>query len=99
MEYMHHELHFTQRNQRTFGRRSERFGGGGYPWVLALERYLFIARDKYCADTDYKDITLQRRGDYVLNRAPLYRDRRDFVVQPGDSGMPEDYPAGPARRW
>ena len=24
--------------------------------------------------------------DYVLNRALLYRDRRDFVIRPGDSG-------------
>ena len=24
----------------------------------------------------------------VLNRARLYRDRRDFVIQDGDSGMP-----------
>ena len=30
-----------------------------------------------------------------LNRAPLYRDRRDFIIQPGDSGMAEHYPANP----
>ena len=24
--------------------------------------------------------------DYVLNRALLYRDRRDFVIKPGDTG-------------
>ena len=24
--------------------------------------------------------------DYVLNRARLYRDRRDFVIKPGDTG-------------
>ena len=35
--------------------------------------------------------------DYVLNRARLYRDRRDFVIQPGDTGKPEDYPITPAR--
>ena len=62
--------------------------------------YLFIGGYKYWLMTDYKDIDpYNDEGDYVLNRAPLYRDRRDFVVQPGDSGMPEDYPAGPARRW
>ncbi|MDE2786648.1 MAG: hypothetical protein OXL37_08300 [Chloroflexota bacterium] len=33
----------------------------------------------------------------VLNRAGLYRDRRDFVIQPGDSGMQADYPSSPAR--
>ena len=31
----------------------------------------------------------------VLNRAPLYRDRRDFVIQDGDSGMRKDYPSSP----
>lgn len=31
----------------------------------------------------------------VLNRAPLYRDRRDFIIQPGDTGMREHYPANP----
>ena len=30
-----------------------------------------------------------------LNRARLYRDRRDFIIQHGDSGMREDYPANP----
>ena len=34
----------------------------------------------------------------VLNRVPLYRDRRDFVIQDGDSGMTKDYPSNPARR-
>ena len=35
---------------------------------------------------------------YVINRARLYRDRRDFVIQPGDTGRPEDYPVNPARQ-
>ena len=34
-------------------------------------------------------------GDYVLNRARLYRDRRDFHIQPGDTGKPQDYPVKP----
>ena len=38
--------------------------------------------------------------DHVLNRARLYRDRRDFVIKAGDSGMLEDYPGEPAfQRW
>ena len=37
-------------------------------------------------------------GDYVLNRARLYRDRRDFIIQPGDSGIPEVYPINPLLR-
>jgi hypothetical protein len=39
---------------------------------------------------------LEPYGNHVLNREPLYRDRRDFVIQPGDTGKVEDYPAGPA---
>ena len=37
--------------------------------------------------------------DEVLNRARLYRDRRDFVIQSGDTGKREDYPANPAHSW
>ena len=60
--------------------------------------YLFIGDHKYWLMTDYNDIdACGDEGDYVLNRAPLYRDRRDFVVQPGDTGKPEDYPSLPAR--
>ena len=48
---------------------------------------------------DYKYWLMTHRNellpgkDYVLNRARLYRDRRDFVTQLGDSGKPRDYPA------
>ena len=35
-------------------------------------------------------------NEVVLNRARLYRDRRDFVIQDGDSGMRDIYPAHPA---
>ena len=49
--------------------------------------------------TDYNDIDpYSDQGDYVINRARLYRDRRDFVIQPGDTGRPEDYPVNPARQ-
>ena len=59
--------------------------------------YLFNGDHKYWLMTDYNNIDPSNdEGDYVLNRARLYRDRRDFVIQPGDSGMPEDYPAEPA---
>ena len=62
--------------------------------------YLFIGDHKYWPMTAYNDIDVYGdEGDYVLNRAPLYRDRRDFVVQPGDTGKPEDYPSLPARIW
>ena len=38
--------------------------------------------------TACEDIDLEA-DDYVLNRARLYRDRRDFVVHGGDSGWRE----------
>ena len=59
--------------------------------------YLFIGEHKYWLMTDYNAIDpYNDEGDYVLNRARLYRDRRDFIIQPGDSGMPGDYPREPA---
>ena len=59
--------------------------------------YLFIGEYKYWLMTDYNEIDpYNDEGGYVLNRARLYRDRRDFVIQPGDTGRPEDYPVSPA---
>ena len=61
--------------------------------------YLFIGDYKYWLMTDYNEIDpYNDEGDYVINRARLYRDRRDFVIQPGDTGTPEDYPVNPARQ-
>ncbi len=58
--------------------------------------YLFIGDYKYWLMTDYNSINPYKdEVDYVLNRARLYRDRRDFIIQPGDSGKPEDYPLNP----
>ena len=61
--------------------------------------YLFIGDYKYWIMVPYEefDLEVSQREDYLLNRARLYRDRRDFVIQPGDTGKREDYPAGPAR--
>ena len=60
--------------------------------------YLFIGEYKYWLMTHYDDIDpYGDEGDYVLNRARLYRDRRDFIIQPGDGGRPEDYPGNPPR--
>ena len=47
--------------------------------------------------TDCDEINLDAEEDYVLNRARLYRDRRDFLTQPGDTGKPEAYPVNPPR--
>ena len=59
--------------------------------------YLFIGDYKYWLMTHWDKINLDDGQNYVLNRARLYRDRRDFVIQTGDTGKHEDYPAKPAR--
>ena len=58
--------------------------------------YLFLGDHKYWLMTHWDEVDLSDGQDYVLNRALLYRDRRDFVIQQGDTGMREDYPARPA---
>ena len=55
--------------------------------------YLFIGDYKYWLMTHWDDV--EPGGDNVINRARLYQDRRDFVIQPGDSGMTGDYPVNP----
>ena len=52
-------------------------------------QYLFLGEHKYWTMTDCPDMDLEAE-DYVLNRALLYRDRRDFVIQPGDTGRQEE---------
>ena len=52
--------------------------------------YLFVGDHKCWLMTHWDN--LEPGINYVVNRARLYRDRRDFVIQPGDSGMPGDYP-------
>ena len=60
--------------------------------------YLFVGDHKYWLMVDYNEVDAYgAEGDYVLNRARLYRDRRDFVIQTGDTGMREDYPGERAR--
>ena len=65
--------------------------------------YVFIGDHKYwfMADGDTIKGVLDNEDDereVVLNRARLYRDRRDFVIQDGDTGMREDYPGPPLKR-
>lgn len=55
--------------------------------------YLFIGDYKYWLMTHWDKI--EPGVDYVVNRARLYRDRRDFVIQTGDTGKPDDYPVRP----
>ena len=56
--------------------------------------YLFIGEYKYWFMTQWDAI--EPGVNYVINRARLYRDRRDFVIQRGDTGRREDYPVAPA---
>ena len=53
-------------------------------------KYLFIGDYKYwllppCDEIDLNNIDSDEK-DYVLNRALLYRDRRDFLIKEGDDG-------------
>ena len=59
-------------------------------------RYLFLDDHKYWIMVECDAIDLDA-GDHVLNRARLYRDRRDFVIRGGDTGRREDYPGELAR--
>ena len=52
-------------------------------------QYLFLGGYKYWTMTDCPNIDLDA-DDYVLNRALLYRDRRDFVIKRGDTGHREE---------
>ena len=47
--------------------------------------YLFLGGYKYWVMDEVEDID-PATYDSVLNRASLYRDHRDFAIQPGDSG-------------
>lgn len=71
-------------------------GRGARPFLRMNDTYLFIGDYKYWLMTHWDDI--EPGVNYVPNRARLYRDRRDFVIQPGDTGKPEDYPVRPATR-
>ena len=51
-------------------------------------KYLFLGDYKYWTMTECPDIDLAV-SDAVLNRALLYRDRRDFVIREGDTGKRE----------
>ena len=55
--------------------------------------YLFLGDHKYWLMTHWDSVDLDDGQDYVLNRARLYRDRRDFLIRPGDSGRYDDPPA------
>ena len=59
-------------------------------------KYLFIGDFKYWFNNKWEGFDPD--DENVINRARLHRDRRDFVIQPGDTGKPEDYPIYPAHQ-
>ena len=60
-------------------------------------KYIFIGGFKYWFNSQWDGFDPDD-GENVINRARPYRDRRDFVIQPGDTGKPEDYPMNPAHQ-
>ena len=99
-----HEYVLTRKdNQRDLlAAMCERFRAGegvACRFFSMRNTYLFIGEHKYWLMTDFNHIDPYRdQVDYVLNRARLYRDRRDFIIQPSDSGRPEHYPVNPAQQ-
>ena len=79
----------------AFCERIERGEGVECRFFHQTRRYLFLDDYKYWIMVECSDVDLDAE-DHVLNRARFYRDRRDFVIQAGDTGKREDYPAGPA---
>ena len=60
--------------------------------------YLFIGDHKYWFMSSCESVRAALAtgdGDFVLNRARLYHDRRDFYIQHGDTGRRADYPGPP----
>ena len=72
----------------AFCERIERGEGVECQFFGQRRPYLFLGDYKYWIMTDCQDVDLDADDDEVLNRARLYRDRRDFLIQPGDTGVP-----------
>ena len=53
-----------------------------------IRPYLFLGDHKYWVMDDVEDIDPETY-DSVLNRARLFRDRRDFAIRPGDTAQRE----------
>ena len=82
------------RHSEPWGHHTSMVSRLPYSANLGYYKYWFMADGdtiKAVLDTEDDD------REVVLNRARLYRDRRDFIIQTGDTGMSEDYPANPAR--
>ena len=93
-----HEYVLSERDgqQELLAAVRERFHAGegvACRFFTMNNTYLFIGDHKYWLMTHWEE--LEPGVNYVINRVRLYRDRRDFVIQPGDTGKPEDYPVSP----
>ncbi len=79
--------------QELFAAICKRFCAGegvGGRFFSRENKYLFVGDYKYwfmtpCAEIDLDKVTTDK-DDYVLNRALIYRDRRDFLIEDGDDG-------------
>jgi len=76
----------------AFCERIERGEGVECRFFHQTRSYLFLGDYKYWIMVECGEVDLEAAEDEVLNRARLYRDRRDFVIQWGDTGVREDYP-------
>lgn len=88
-----HEYVVTKKDgqQELLAAFCERIGRGGgvvCQFFGQKREYLFLDKYKYWTMTACADIALDA-DDYVLNRALLYRDRRDSLIRPGDTGRRE----------
>ncbi len=70
----------------AFCQRILRGGGVQGHFFHQTRPYLFLGDYKYWVMDEVEGIDPETY-DSVLNRSLLYRDRRDFVIQPGDSGI------------
>ena len=69
----------------AFCERISRGEGVACQFFHQRRTYLFLGDYKYWTMGECTDIALEV-SDEVLNRALLYRDRRDFVIRQGDTG-------------
>jgi hypothetical protein len=56
--------------------------------------FVLIGEHRDWLTTNWDD--LEPGGYFALNRERLYPVRRDFVIQHGDTGKPEEYPLHPS---
>ena len=80
----------------AFCERIQRGEGVECRFFHQKRRYLFLDDYKYWIMVECNEVDLDAE-DHVLNRARFYRDRRDFVIQWGDTGERGDYPVSAAQ--